>query len=506
MGERLNAPARFLPSTPVGALAFSAAGIGVYSLAADGLLSPKAGLVLLTLAMVGFLAVELARLRAESPGRWLLNPPVLATFLVFLLPFGFGNALFLMPEEKVALVALLPDVTPSILKLMLLVLLAAAAMWLGYRSPLPGKVAGAFRSGRVGGVLLREGFDIRPRVIGACLALCLASRLILIRLEIYGYSADPVRLLETASYRQYLSLLESLGKLALFLVALRFFSAEDRGRRDLPLLAGITLFELLFGFLSGFKSAVAMPFVILGVVFYLATGRISRRIAAMFVLSLLAAYAVIEPFRAARHAEDDFRGTDVNAIAMTMIRASLSDPEGGVMANLEERAGTGLALLARTSQTQVASLGIEFADTSPLPDGSPAFGKDIFLAPFYAVVPRAIWKTKEMARHGTWYSQVVMGNDDSRTSVAMTPFTYLYFAGGFAAVVAGFGFVGALQRFVREAFMSDRPSGALIVFVFLLPVVSLVDSAFYDIITSGIRMLIAGIAVQAIVLRDAGAA
>lgn len=486
------------------ALLFSGAGIAVHSLLPVSLASPKVRLAALTLLLAGYLAVEIGRLRLRSPDRWLLNPAVLASFLTFLVSFALGNVLFLMPEEKVALVGLLPEVTPAILKLVLLVLLGAVAMWSGYWSPFAALLAVRFREWTPVRRLLRGRFELRPAAIVACLLACLGSRLLLIALGIYGYSSDPARLAETASYRQYLVLAESLGKLALFLVAMDHYNPE-RPSGNAKLLAALLGFELFFGFLSGFKSAVAMPFVILGVSHYLMRGRIPWRIVSVLPLAIVAAYYVIEPFRLARYSDDDFRGTDMGAIASTMVNAALADREAGADLEVGETAGTGLALLARASLTEVASLGIGYADTTPLPPGSPAFLKDIFLAPLYAVVPRAIWSSKEMSRHGLWYVQEVMGIHDLNTAVGMSPFTYLYFAGGGAAVVLGFYFIGSIQRFVTLSFMTGRNGGATIVFALLLPIVAIVDSVFFTTIVELIRMLVIGVVLQSVLLKGEAA-
>ena len=151
--------------------------------------------------------------------------------------------------------------------------------------------------------------------------------------------------------------------------------------------------------------------------------------------------------------------------------------------------------------TYIASLGIEFADTRPLPAGSPAFLQDIFLAPLYALVPRALWESKEGARHGLWYQNEVIGIEGDTTSVGMSPFTYLYFAGGALAVALGFLAVGITQRVWAERFLAPGTAGAAILFFAGVRMLAIPDSVFYAVIVDLIRSVPAALALQYVIFR-----
>jgi hypothetical protein len=202
------------------------------------------------------------------------------------------------------------------------------------------------------------------------------------------------------------------------------------------------------------------------------------------VILIFVAYAVIEPFRLARYNDPSFQGTDLHSIASTMVNA-------GSDANNEDGVGTSLSVLARMNLTYVSSKGIEYAATNRLPDNSPDFLGDIFLAPVHAVVPRFLWDGKPFQNIGLWYTTEVMGyglEDGILSSTAMGPITYLNFAGGPLAVVVGFFIVGMLQRILLDG---TRPfgGGGLIVFFGLLRLLVMVDSAFNTIFASIIRLL-----------------
>ncbi len=485
-------------SSPWGiALMVGLAGWAVGAFAEFGALTPQSALVAYTVLLLAYLAVETLRLHRIVPERWLLNPAVLSSAVTFTLGFGITNVLYFFPEEALSAVGLAPEVTPWMSKLMLLVLIGALAMWLGYWSPLAASLAAWLSKRRWLDRILRRDFNPRAGVLAVLVLVSLASRLIQIRLGIYGYSADYDRLIETASIRQYFNMTDGLGKLALVIVSLQYYSPNPPARAKVWL-AGLLACEICFGFLSGFKSEVAMPVIIVGACKYLRLGQVPWRWVALLPVAFIAAYAVIQPLRAARYEETGFRGTSLTSIAETVLAAAVTG-QGETLDS--EQAGTALQFLSRTTMTYIASLGIEFADTRPLPEGSPAFMQDIFLAPLYAVIPRALWESKEGSRHGLWYRNEVMEIAGETTSVGMSPFTYLYFAGGGLAVALGFIAVGIIQRVWAERFLVSGTAGAIIVFLVGIRLLAIPDSVFYSMIVDLLRFVPAAVILQYVTFR-----
>ena len=241
-------------------------------------------------------------------------------------------------------------------------------------------------------------------------------------------------------------------------------------------------YEVFFGLLSGFKSAVVMPFIIVGVVYYSQRDRFPRWLIPAILLALVVAYGVIEPFRAARNADAGYEGTSVGSIVSAMESAQ------GMAGNRAESEGPGdiYEFLARINMTQIGSLGLEYASIHDgLPAGSPEFLEDIFLAPVHALVPRFLWNSKPMNDIGLWYTQQVMGLD-LYSATAMTPFTYLNFAGGTLAVILGFLVVGGIQRGLFDG-LHCLGGGGVIVLVGLLGILTNIDSSFNSFFVSLIR-------------------
>lgn len=461
-------------------------------------LAPQWTLLTTSTLLMSYLFAEVTRLSRTENYRWLLNPIVLCSLMTFVLGFGVTNFLYFLPEDSLAGVGLLPGVTTWMNKLMVLVLIGALAMWLGYWSGMARSLAVGLAHARFFRNFLRSDFTPRPGVLVVLTVISLVSRLIQIQIGVYGYSADYDRLLETASFRQYFSLAEGLGKLALVIAAFRYYSPSPSLLPPLSArywLIGLLAYEVFFGFISGFKSQVIMPFIIVGICQYLRMGRIPARYVMIVPMALIAAYMVINPFRSARY-DVDFTGTQLSGIITTMVGAALLSED----ATSDERAGTGISILSRVNTTYIASLGVEHMDYGRLDSNAPNFLGDIFLAPVYALVPRFVWGGKETSRHGLWYHNDVMGVEGT-TSVGMSPFTYLYFAGGALAVFAGFFFVGVVQRVVAGVFLTSPKAGAALPFLVLLPALTQIDSVFYSLIIELVRVLPLTLLLQYLIFR-----
>ncbi|HXH86159.1 MAG TPA: hypothetical protein VNI35_04995 [Nitrospira sp.] len=457
----------------------------IYALLTTYQFTDSEGLVAYTMLLLGYLAAEAWNLR-KYDRRWhWLNPVVLASLFTFALSFGASNALFFLPDDVVGLVGLEPLATPWMNQLMLLVVLAAIAMWSGYDSWMGIELGRMVQKSRFLRQWITPSTQVNRPIIYMCITVSLGARFLMISLGVYGFSSDYGQLIGVAGYTQYLSIAESLGQLALLGVAIHCFASTRASLFDRQLLILVLGYEVAFGFLSGFKSQVFMPFIVVGLAYYSQRQRFPRWMIPAVLVALIAAYAVIEPFREARYHDASFDSTDVGSIASTMATAGDDKGDG------EERAGTALSVLARINMTYVASRGIEYAATTKLPEDSPNFLGDILLAPVHAIVPRILWEGKPFQNIGLWYTVEVMGyglEDGILSSTAMGPVTYLNFAGGSLAVVVGFFVVGVLQRVLFDGLRSFG-GGGLIVFFGLLRILVLIDSAYNTLFVSLIRLL-----------------
>jgi hypothetical protein len=247
---------------------------------------------------------------------------------------------------------------------------------------------------------------------------------------------------------------------------------------------------MIFGFFSGYKYGVVMPFVLTGFVYYYVMDRIPWKAFLAAIALLYLAYAVIEPFRALRYLDPDFKNREIVAIASGVMRAGESYDQAEVK-------DVFLAQIApRLNSTLSAACAVKYMDENKLPPNAPSFLQDLFLAPFHALVPRFLWSAKPISLIGLWFnSEVLGGGEDSPSSGAMTPIGYLYFAGGVLAIGVGFFLIGIAARWIASSFWKCG-SGSAIVYFGLLGNFIVIDSSVNAIFLSLIRNLLLLVSLQ----------
>lgn len=438
----------------------------------DDLLSQQQCFLLLNVLLLAYLGFEIRRVSRRQKALYLVNPTVLASFLTFALAFGASNiALYSLPSHVLSTVGMPPEATRSMNLVMLLVVLGALSMWLGYRSAVAKRVAGMLARIRFLRRVLRRQFHMRNSFLALCVVLSLLSRFLMMKLGVYGYSSSYDQLYALAAYREYLNVGDSLGKLALLGAALQYYSPEARKPYSRWLLLFLVSVEAFFGFLSGFKSEVVMPFVVVGLCAYFQGRHLPRWLLPSLIVGTVVAYLIIEPFRVARNVSGGFQNTNPAYIVSTMLDSVTKAATG-----IPGAPPIWLSILSRVNMTYIASRGMQFVQRGPLPPDAPHFLSNILLSPFLAVIPRLLWETKPLQNDGLWYSHDVLGYNFLSAS-AMSPFMYLYFAGGAVAVFMGFFAVGVLQRVWWERFSRVGSGGAVVFFGMLIWLVN-IDSSF----------------------------
>jgi hypothetical protein len=480
-----EAPPSLAPASrqPIGAhvlLSLIVLGLGALAKTSDDLSDTGSSVAFpaLCLLILTYALLEVLLVRSAQRELWLLNPAVQSALFLHFLPTASALLLPFLPDELMT-GSFDPSADQWAIRYEWLNLIGAVALWTGYWSGAANVVARALARSTTLDRWLRPELALR---LGVALVLVLISsglRLLAIRLGLYGYSASPEKRELAEAYSQYLGMAGELGKVTLVAVSLAAFLGK---LSKWPMLL-LLVMETGFGILSGFKTAVILPTIIVGMCAYAVRGRLPVLLLPSIVIGLFSAYAIIQPFRAARYKEFEFDGTSLFSIVDTFAASRdsvyVSDADGPV-------AATTASFFARATDVTSAANGIEFAERwEVLPEGSPNFLQDIFLSPLYSVVPRALWEGKPVNDVGLWYTQVVMG-EGTTSSTAMYPVTYLNFAGGVVAVVLGFLAVGVIQSAVFRG-LTAHGGAAVFIVVCLVGTLGHVDSVYYSFFISLIR-------------------
>ena len=121
------------------------------------------------------------------------------------------------------------------------------------------------------------------------------------------------------------------------------------------------------------------------------------------------------------------------------------------------------------------------------------------ISPIAAIIPRFLWKDKPMNIEGGWFTKITQNH--SSGSTAMTSFLYLFFAGGYTMVFLFYFFLGIIQNVFFKILKPGNHLSSTFLFVIILPVISIIDSAIYGIISFFFREFIILLFLQLIIFK-----
>jgi hypothetical protein len=428
----------------------------------------------------------------------LLAPPLLSSivfaFLSFILPVtaSLRDSYILFRFDRYFF-----EPITQISQALAIVAIATFCMWRGYG-------LGASAARRVGIGAKRAGFlrkEWKPRMLPL-----FAMQIVFIFLAVTSINLGVFGIASSAEARQQnIQLLDLLnlgmagGSLSLLLLLTVYFRrrANRYNAYGLGLLClALIVVQLVFGALSGFKSQLVMPFLMLFVAQFLATRRIKITYVAMGVAALFVAYLVIEPYRAYLGETGLTGKADVQTLAEAM---QYSAKERAGLSASSDPLATQIA--TRFDLTLMTALGIQTADAAILDEGLIAnMAESIYLSPVLAFMPRFIWSGKGSYTTGGWFNQLVLGDSENETtSVAMGPVAYFYFMGGIFGVVIGFLAIGFMQAVIFEG-VARVGAGGVIIYLSTISTLVMLPSDIGPALTGMLRMLVIALVVQMVLL------
>lgn len=449
----------------------------------------EAVFVLLNLGLILYIAWEIVRLYRRNRRMALVQPPLIASIMLFgksyiapNIPFFFGL------DNPVALrfMAWREDYEYWLNMALFGTFLAVIAMWQGYNGRVGERLAARVQRLMLRQNLVASGFNPNMLAVVILTLLSVATVFIQVRLGIFGYSSTRDSLQEAQGVSAWLTLISQGGSLAFLVLCLTVFSPGKRtGAAVWALFVSVLVWQFATGFLSGFKSQVVTPVIVLGVAYYMARGRLSLGLVVLSFVMLVAAFQTIEPFRKARYFDPGFDGTSISSIVGTFWNAA-THPGDYVR---EDDAMSIEEIAARTDLITFTAVSLDYSHNRELDEGAPQFVKNLLLIPLNAFVPRVLWQGKTVANDGWWFNAYVLGSGpETRSATGMGPVSYLYFGGGFIMVFAGFYFIGVLQRVAFSAFV-PLGLGGWIIFLGTLPTLAIVPSNVAAGLTGLVRML-----------------
>jgi len=438
-----------------------------------------------SLLLTFYLITEIIAIRMEDRKNWIVSPVVLASVMTFILGYGITNLIFFIPNSppRDNLFLNLGNNAFNLLNTSMdSVILGAVSMWVGYRTNLGITLFRLLTTGVINlKKLFRVTFDFKHALLYTFIVLSVLVRFYAILIGVYGYAQSPEEISEAVKYSQYFYLLGLLAQYSLLIISLAYFSSEEQ--KNKKLFIALISVEVFFGFISGMKSLVVIPFVIPFVAYLVLKKRIKKSFLVLAIAAIVTAYIIIEPFRILRNMDPNFQSSP-KYILQTMYDAYYLNEEVGLIKETDTEFFL-FAFFGRNNYIIDAAKAIDYEDKVGLNRNDPDFSNRLFSIPLQAVLPRFIWVDKPLENIGLWFTQKVYGRN-YYSSTAMSPFGFLYFAGGNFLIIVIFFIFGVMQNALFR--FIELGSGGLIIFIGLLSSVVLIDSAVNTIFVEWIRL------------------
>lgn len=317
-------------------------------------------------------------------------------------------------------------------------------------------------------------------VSAAMLGLGFGAYVVMWKFGLLAYMADAAVRESSLGALQWLGTCANLLKGALVVTAIEVFGE----RPTEPLIKTVfwlsVVFSIGFGVMSGMKSEMLTPIVILVVVYSITKGRIPRA-AFLLPVILLMIYPFVNAYR-----DNLNNGYRAQASSVGGLGALLEKSFEDVVAapfSTNERAGNSV-----DQASSRLSLLTSLHDIVGLPYPSLLNGDEkVWLAPIYPLVPRFLWKGKPVLNKGQRTSQAL--GRPSTTSSALTPIGDLYSLYGTYGVLAGMFIYGiCLQIYMNRFGHGVFSEKALFFYIsMLMPLINL-EQDVVSLVSGAIQM------------------
>ena len=469
-----------------------------------------------------FLSIfQISNLKKKYPKIYLANPPVVCTIFTFLIPFSLTNV-FLTKSITDLIIN-----SDNLYKLYFLIINSFNLMWAGYWS------ADYFRRKNlcIKNILLKiehyvvlKFSHVNFIIISILFLFSFSAFIIMNLLNIYGYNSNQESLGIYIHYRYLMHLALNLNYIILIILTLFLFKEKQKFVFKIFYLFFLSTF-LLFGIFSGFKSDLFYPFLTIFVIFYILKNKFSFIIFFITIFFIYFSYYPIEYLRNNTKlikTNEKFSSFDqsinvykkyldeTNTPDVTKTYLNTPDVTKIYLSELKDKTRTiGERLNNFADSIRILNFTVSKPDLLNNSE-TPKFLNSILISPITAIVPRIIWNNKPTNLEGTWAANILhqyfcekakVTCDPITGSSSMSSFLYLYFAGGIFIVFLFYFFLGILQNIIFNLFNPGKFFAPTLIFLILLPKISLIDSAIYGIISFFFREFIILLILQYLIFK-----
>ena len=360
---------------------------------------------------------------------------------------------------------------------MFLVLIGFAAFWIG-----------SLVVKRESGLQFVPRFRDTPArvtfISASMLALGLVADLTLWKAHLFGYATDSISRESSFGFLEWLHYLANLLPTALVIT-----SIEVLGKRSKqPPIRSVFWLSLLFsigiGVMSGMKSGAMDPLIVITIIYAITNRRVPRTALFLPLILVVLIFPFVNAYRDnLNHGYKDQFNT-IGGMEATFVQSFDDAFLTFGSSSSEARAESFREATGRLSYLNYVR------DIAELPDPSMLSGDEkVWMAPFYPLVPRFLWKGKPILNKGQRLN-IVLGRG-SESSSALTPIGDLNSMYGTYGVVAGMLAWGIfLQLFMNWIGRGGASETRLFVFMTMLGIFLNFEDDVFSLVANTVQLCI----------------
>jgi|GEM_PF-1039789 len=409
-----------------------------------------------------FVIIKMVSLRKEK--LFLLNPMFLASLKMFLLAYGFTIFYIYFQDTPLIESIVVPHPYAYMNNGMLYASLGFIATWYSYNSAIVIKSANRFVDFVTRKkTFLRENLEPRWFLIFLIFGLSIVFKLVLISYGVYGVLSTIFAKDIEIPFMNLIVVLSSAGSGAVLFLNLYFFKT---GNKKL-LFFVFFIIDFFFSLITGFKGAIVMSILVLGIAYYVVNGKIKYIYLLYSFLAIQFAYTIVTPYRYYMQSHSDFEGTSITGIVQGFIKSY------DWKSQLEEDGADKYEAIKRFNFIPEFTKFQQYKIERGLKEDDPDFVFMTLSIPLQIITPRFLWANKPKSDLGrVWVTQKVFGLDYN-SSMAFGPLGFLYLTGGAIAILLGFMIIGLILQIVNVFLVSEYWGGVVIALGLIVNTISL---------------------------------
>ena len=222
-----------------------------------------------------------------------------------------------------------------------------------------------------------------------------------------------------------------LYTLILFIPTAYFLYDNNSGKNKRKYLLVFIILSVL-GAISGSKSFILLPFVILVIVEYIKTGKWTNKYMKYLPTILLISFIIIIPIRYVISEKQGSLSREQSIDLVSEVAASSDNTVLGMVTS---------DFFMRINYVPVLASAVDYKGS--VPSSITNLWEYTFMSPIYAIVPRSIFPSKPENDFTKWYAYNVCHSTEEN-NMSATYQGILYMNGGILSVIFGFLLVGVL--------------------------------------------------------------